>query len=145
MYIILSYIILIVEADLDLLLGNDKDAQQRASALFLLKLKEHRRLSQVAIDDIVEEWGELFSHSVRRLSASVREKLSSNGIDVDDIDGLDQVFEDVPHPFEGLKTRFLQEKYYRQSLGLVVGILHPECTIMYFKAANVHIYQCNLM
>ena len=50
MYIILSYIILIVEADLDILLGNDKDAQQRASALFLLKLKEHRRLSQVAID-----------------------------------------------------------------------------------------------
>ena len=115
----------IVEADLDLLLGNDKDAQQRASALFLLKLKEHRRLSQVALDDIVEEWDGLFSHTVKRLSARVREKLSSTGIDVEDIDGLDQVFEDLPHPFEGLKTRFLQEKYYRESLGLVVGTYTP--------------------
>ena len=103
-------------------MGNDKDAQQRASALFLLKLKEHRRISQVALDDIVEEWGDLFSHTVKRLSARVHEKLSSTGIDVEDIDGLDQVFEDIPHPFEGLKTRFLQEKYFRESLGLVVGI-----------------------
>ena len=104
-------------------MGNDEDAQRRASALFLLKLKEHRRLSQVALDDIVEEWGGLFSHAVKRLSARVREKLSSSGIDVEDIDGLDDMFEDIPDPFKGLKTRFLQEKYYRESLGLVVGIL----------------------
>ena len=77
-------------------MGNDEDAQRRASALFLLKLKEHRRLSQVALDDIVEEWGGLFSHAVKRLSARVREKLSSSGIDVEDIDGLDDVFEDIP-------------------------------------------------
>ena len=130
----LYIIITIVEADLDLLLGNDKDTQQRASALFLLKLKEHRRISQVALDDIVEEWGDLFSHTVKRLSARVREKLSSTGIDVEDIDGLDRVFEDIPHPFEGLKTRFLQEKYYRESLGLVVGLY----TCAPFKTDNVH-------
>ena len=53
-------------ADLDLLLGIDKNVQQRSSALFLLKLKEHRRISQVAI---VEDWDGLFSHSVQRLHA----------------------------------------------------------------------------
>ena len=73
----------------------------------------------------MEEWGGLFSHTVKRLNARVRERLSSTGIDVEAIDGLDQVFEDVPHPFEGLKTRFLQEKYYRDSLGLVVGTDAP--------------------
>lgn len=55
-------------ADLDLLLGIDKDIQQRSSALFLLKLKAHRSISQVAIDDIVEDWDGLFSHSVSRKS-----------------------------------------------------------------------------
>ena len=40
------------QADLEYLLG-DSDKQQHASALFLLKLKEQRRVSQVTIDDIV--------------------------------------------------------------------------------------------
>ena len=57
-----------VQADVDLLLGSDKVAQQRSSALFLLKLK----LSQVAIDDIVQEWNGLFSHTLQRLHAEVR-------------------------------------------------------------------------
>ena len=112
-------------------MGDDKDAQQRASALFLLKLKEHRRISQIALDDIVEEWGDLFSHTVKRLSATVCAKLSSTGINVEDIDGLDQLFEDLPHPFEGLKTRFLQKNFFRESLGLVVGIhVHHSRQIM---------------
>ena len=55
-----------VQADLHLLLGVDKDIQWRSSALFLLKLKEHRRISQAAIDDVVEDRDVLFSHSVQR-------------------------------------------------------------------------------
>ena len=34
--------------------GHDSEWQKRASALFLLKLKEGRRLSQVAVDDVAE-------------------------------------------------------------------------------------------
>ena len=49
-----------IKADLDLLLGSDKVAQKRSAGLFLLKLKECRRLSHVAIDDIVQEWNGLF-------------------------------------------------------------------------------------
>ena len=48
-----------------------------------------------------------------------------------DVAGLDSVFEEVLHPFDGLKTAFKQEKYFKDCLGLVVSdiawfcIVHP--------------------
>ena len=59
---------------------------------------------------------------MQRLNARVREELSRSGVDIQGIAGLEEVFEDVPSPFEGLETRFLQEKYYRDMLGLVVRV-----------------------
>ena len=51
------------QADLEYLFG-DSDKQQRASALFLLKLKEQRRVSQVTIDDIVSGFEGLLQQTV---------------------------------------------------------------------------------
>ena len=109
-----------VQTDLDLFLGTDKEAQQRFSALFPLKLKESKRLSQAAIDDIVHEWDGLFTPTVQRLQSRIRAKLATAGIDIDEIEGLNEVFRDVPNPFEGLETCYKQEKFYRETLGLVV-------------------------
>lgn len=109
-----------VQADHDILLGIDKDIQQRSSALFFLKLREQRRITQAAIDDIVEDWDALFSYSVQQPHARVRERLASTSIEISSIDGLQEVFEDVPRPFDGLETMHKQEKFYTESLGLVV-------------------------
>ena len=40
----------VTSADLQRLMGTDTETQRRSSALFLMELKEHRRLSQVAVD-----------------------------------------------------------------------------------------------
>lgn len=111
-----------VQADLNCLLGISKDVQKRSAALFLLRLKESKRLSQAAIDEIVSEWDALFSHTVQTLTANVRSKLSTAGIDYREVEGLPETFEDVPSPFDGLESRYKQEKYYRDFLGLVVSI-----------------------
>ena len=111
-----------VQADLNLLLGTDKLLQQRASALFLLKLKEFRKISQVAIDDIINECGDVFSHTILRLHADVRANLAASGVDESVIEGLREVFDNLPGPFQGLETRHLQEKFYRDHLGLVVRL-----------------------
>jgi len=34
-------------------------------------------------------------------------------------------FQGVPNPFDGLQTRHMQEKYYHESLGLVVSNPFP--------------------
>ena len=110
------------QPDLSRLLGTDVAAQKRSAALFLLKLKEICRLSQAAINDVVHEWGGIFSHTVQLMNSRIREVLSSSGIDLNSINGLNEVFVDVPNPFMGLETRYLQEKYYLEELGLVVSL-----------------------
>ena len=80
-------------------------------------------MSQAAIDDIVQEWDGLFSHTVRRLLAIARAKLAAAVVDYRDIEGLPEMLDNVSSPFQGLQTRYMQEKYYRQFLGLVVSSL----------------------
>ena len=101
------------------LIGVDEEKIQRSSALFLLKLKEHRRISQVGIDDIVQGATGLFYQVSDCLQAGIRAKLAEADIDFEAIHGLDDVFNDLPNPFCGIETSYLQENYYRQSLGLV--------------------------
>ena len=88
----------------------------------MLKLKEQRRISQIALDDVVEGCRNLCSQVLECAESRVRAKLAESGINPDDIDGLSSTFEDLPYPFEGIETSHLQEKYFRENLGLIVSI-----------------------
>ena len=61
-----------------------------------MKLKEIHRLSQTAIDDIVEGTRTVFNHAVHRLHAGVRSKLA----DIGDETKLDNIFSDLSDPFK---------------------------------------------
>ena len=112
----------ITQADMEYLFGNQEQLQ-RSSALFLIKLKEQRRVSQVTIDDIVTGLEGLLQQTVSRAKAGVRAKLAEQGVSPADISGLDEVFDDIAQPFSGLETAFKQEKYFKECLGLVVSTL----------------------
>ena len=107
---------------MEYLFGNQEQLQ-RNSALFLIKLKEQRRVSQVTIDDIVTGLEGLLQQTVSRAKAGVRAKLAEQGVSPADISGLDEVFDDIAQPFCGLETAFKQEKYFKECLGLVVSTL----------------------
>ena len=77
------------------LIGTDAEEIKRTSALFLLKMKEHRRISEVAVDDIVAHSEDLFHLSTERTQAAVRAKIAEAGFDPDTISGLDEVFTEV--------------------------------------------------
>lgn len=113
----------IVEADIAYMLGKDVEARCRSSALFLLKLKEHRRVTQAAIDDIVEGCQGVFQQTISTLHSGIRSCLAGHGVDVDVVAGLKEVFLDCTDPFVGLETKYLQEKYYKECLGLVVRFI----------------------
>ena len=108
-----------MQDDIDHLLGVDKENHQRSVAQFILKLKESKEVSQVVIDEVVDGCQSTFQHTVWRLRADVTAKLA--GVDVSNILGLDDLFEQVPQPFEDLETRHKQEKYFRENLGLIVS------------------------
>ena len=72
--------------------------------------------------DVVVVVEVVLEQSVIRAKAGVRAKLAAAGIDPGAITGLNEVFEDVSHPFCGLETGYKQEKYFRDVLGLLVSI-----------------------
>ena len=107
------------QAEIDHLLGTAQEKQKRASALLLLKMKESK---QVVIDEMVSDWHSLFSHTTLRIQAGVRASLAAVRIDSNTLLGLNEVIDNIPKPFDGLETPFKQEKYYRESLFLVVSL-----------------------
>lgn len=86
------------------------ESQRRSSALFLLKLKEKRRLTQTAIDDVVEGARLLFSQTAQRIRARINEELAKNAVEID----ISSIFTNLIDPFHGLETQFLQEKYFTE-------------------------------
>ena len=72
-----------VQADLEYLLGSNDGT--RTAALFLLKLKEERRLTQVAIDDIITGIDLILDQSVSRVKAGIRAKLAEIGVDMTNV------------------------------------------------------------
>lgn len=98
--------------------GGDVEIIKRSSTLYLLKLKEHYRIPQVALDYVVEGTKGLLSQTIQHVEAAVSSKLSESEMV---LNGLGDVFQNVINPFEGIDTEFLQEKYYREQLGLIVS------------------------
>ena len=63
-----------VTADIKHLIGSDHEDIRRSSALFILKLKEQQRLTQVAINDVIEGCGALFADSMQHVQAAFRSR-----------------------------------------------------------------------
>ena len=103
-------------ADIERLMGTDIEAIRRQSALFILKMKEKRFLTQAAIDDMIGESTAIFDRTISMIKAGIREKMASSGVDIE----VDDVFEDLACPFDGLKTQHYQEKYFKEFMNLIV-------------------------
>lgn len=107
-------------ADIERLMGVDQESVRRQAALFLLKMKEKKFLTQSAVDEMVERTSSIFTHTFSMLKAGIREKLTTHGIDPCDLD-MDSVFDQLSDPFDGLKTKHFQDKYFKESLRLIVS------------------------
>ena len=105
------------------LLGVDQQQEQREAAKFLLKLKEICRVSEHTVNEVVTGYRRLFAHSLRIVKASVKDSLGNAGVNMSDINGLEEAFADVPDVFKGLHTSYLQEKYFRDHFNLHVSII----------------------
>lgn len=104
------------DSDIQYLIGTDPEKIYHSSALYLLKLKEHYKIPQVALDYIVEGTRSLLNQTNRCVEASIKSQLADSGMEIDELR-----FKDAIDPFHGIDTCFLQEKYYREKLGLIVS------------------------
>ena len=93
-------------------------------ALFLLKAKEVRKLSQTALDGIIFDFTELHQQIINLLKVQAKSCLEGNGLSMDSICGFEEVFDnpDSCTPFRQLDSKSLQETFYRDHLNLLVSI-----------------------
>ena len=113
-----------MQADIDRLLELDHIKQKEAAALFILKMRAIRGVSQVAINDVVDGASEIFAQTVVRLKAGVRHKLAEIGIDESHSKNFEEdVFGTLTDPFAGLETNYLQEKYFKENFNVPVSLL----------------------
>lgn len=101
---------------------------QREAALWILKLKEGRKLTQSAVDEILSDVTELCTNVVCQLGDQLRSVLNSSNINPNDISGLNALISETsPYasPFANITTQYLQLSYYRKHLNFVVSSIYP--------------------
>ena len=95
---------------------------KRTTALLLLKTREVRKVSQRALDEDLTIF-------VRAVVSSLEFEMKHNLELLGGEDTFLHAFNDVFHKystidfFQGLNSRYLQEKYYRECLGMLVRLL----------------------
>ena len=103
-------------------------------ALFLLKTKEVRKLSQTSLDGIIPDFTELLQQRIYQLKTEVKSYLEVNGMNIATFEGLEKIFDDPQknNPFTQLDSKFLQETFYREYLNLLVSLVQLTFTYMYY-------------
>lgn len=105
---------------------NSVDNITRFLALFILKTKEMNQLSQQALNAIVSNTEDIVEQSLDAFKSKVVHCLHENGIEPEEVQGLDTVLHDqsdFAKACETLKTEYLQIKYFVEKFHLVVSIL----------------------
>ena len=93
-------------------------------ALFLLKAKEIRKVSQMSLDGLTSDFGNILQRTIKQLKLDINRCLQTSSINMEAIQGLTETFNhpNITNPFRQLESRYQQEKFYKEHLNLLVGI-----------------------
>ena len=97
---------------------------QESSALFLMGLKEERKLTQVALQGVIEGVTNLTQTRLSALHTEVCGALRAAGIEPSTVPGLEEVFDSegsFGRPFLGLETQHQQLSFYKKHFNFVVS------------------------
>lgn len=112
--------------------SHSKNQLQKSSALYLLTLKEKYRLTQTAVDFVVNHTKVAVDNIIDDLHQSVaREMMSISVLSDGDKSRISSVFHNATNPFSGLETQYLQSKYFEETFAVVVSLLLFVTMIMY--------------
>ena len=121
------------------------ESLEKQIAMWILKLKEGRKLTQSATDEILSDVTELCSTVVSNLGNDLRQRLESASINPNDIPGFDAMFNEASpyaNPFKNLKTQYLQQSFYQSNFNLVVSsyTIIPSLTKSVLYSWKIHVF-----
>ena len=98
---------------------------QRASAIWILKIRECNKLTQVATESIIKDVDSLYQVALDKIQCAVEGALKEAGIMPDEAPALKTILSSTgPYGklFSGLETHHRQLAYMRSHFKLVVGV-----------------------
>ena len=109
---------------------------KKSSAHFLLELREGRGLSQVAIDSVVVGCERILDQSLAELQRDVLSRVrAADHMEYDlTAHDIEDAFQQHLHPFDGLRNKYQQEKFYVEEFSMIVS--YNECCIV------IHVHLC---
>lgn len=100
-----------------------REKTHRNMALFMLKTRECNRLSQTAMNNVMDETRHLVSMSVKHFQSRVEKCVTQSGIEVSDVDGLRELLAEKPAAVEAIQTlssSWRELNYLREHFKFVV-------------------------
>ena len=89
------------------------------AALFVLKTREVLNILETATSQILQDVTNVFRQSFSEMESKLSDILSSNCVQPDILQGFKEVFQD-PDPFVNLHSKYVQDMYFSEKMGLVV-------------------------
>jgi hypothetical protein len=121
------------EERLDLFQGNvniqnedETEKMRRTNALYLLKLKETNFLTQTSIDSVVQGTTAIVKRTVKALKKEVEKKLEEGGLELIQIEGLSNLFDEnhpLSNPLAHVETKHQQTVFQKTNFSLVVSAI----------------------
>ena len=112
-----------VSVDGDCLVAQESPTK-RSAALFLLKTRNEGRLTQSALNNVVNSTSDLCQQVAHKLKRKFSEIVVDSPMSESDKRAMIHTLNNVEcAPFEGIGTEYLQEKYYKESFGYLVSAL----------------------
>ncbi len=91
---------------------------RHSSARFLLQLREGKGLSQVAVDTVVEGCEKVVNECLHHVHMDIKSSIQ----DPEKLEMIDSAFQNRVLPFNGLQTKYQQEKFYVQEFNMIVSM-----------------------
>ena len=94
-----------------------------SNAKMLLELSEGRKLSEVAIQDVISGCRNVCTQIQSQIKGTIFQKLSEHDVDsliIDDV--LESITDSYQDPFVKLSSSYLREKYYKEHFPYLVSV-----------------------
>jgi len=118
------------------------DDMTRFLGLFILKTKEENQLSQIAINAILENTGDLVERSLQTMKDKIVNCIENSGIEIANIEGLTEVLEQQSiycQAKQRLQNEHLQLQYFLKNFNFVVCIVKQIMIPNYNNTCNIKI------
>ena len=117
-------------------------------ALFILKAKEERKIPQLALDGLLDDFHEIFKIQMNALGENIKKCLKELNCTSHVITAVDQAISSnaAVSPFDGLHTAYLQQQYFRKHFHFVVRTVSYTYILMFifYNCIVVHNLMCYL-